>query len=318
MISQEFGQGASGEIMRVEDQPMANHRIILTVGFMTLCTAAALVRGQGIPGSVAFYSARDGNNEIYVMDPDGSAPERITGNAASDVDPAISPDGRDIVFTSNRTGNNDIFVISSSGGTAVNVTKHPANDGWARWSPNGRHIVFHSNRDGNFEIYVMDADGGSLRRLTNYSGVDMYPDWSPEGRRIVIRRDADIYVMDLATPDEPQRLTETGPLLNQMAVWSPNGRRLAFMSAREGYPSVFVMNADGTGQQNLTPKDPGDADTDWVSRAPSWSTNGRQIYFMSSRPSTQLDTELFVMDPDGSDLRRLTYSLGVDGSPHAR
>ena len=164
----------------------------------------------------------------------------------------------------------------------------------------------------------MDADGGSLRRLTNYSGIDMYPDWSPEGRRIVIRRDTDIYVIDLATPDEPHRLTETSPLLNQMAVWSPNGRRLAFMSAREGYPSVFVMNADGTGQQNLTPKDPGDADTDWVSRAPSWSTNGRHIYFMSSRPSTDLDTELFVMNPDGSDLRRLTYSRGVDGSPHAR
>ena len=59
-------------------------------------------QGRGIPGSVAFFSARDGNNEIYVMDPDGSRPLRITNNPASDVDPDISTNGRDIVFTSNR------------------------------------------------------------------------------------------------------------------------------------------------------------------------------------------------------------------------
>jgi Tol biopolymer transport system component len=79
------------------------------------------------------------------------------------------------------------------------------------------------------------------------------------------------------------------------------------------------MNAeDGSDQRNLTPKDVGDADADWVSRAPSWSTNGRQIYFMSSRPSTGLDTELFIMNADGTDTTRLTYSIGMDGSPRVR
>jgi Tol biopolymer transport system component len=103
-----------------------------------------------------------------------------------------------------------------------------------------------------------------------------------------------------------------------MAVWSPNGKQLAFMSARDGYPSVWVMNADGSGQTNLTPKDPGDADSEWVSRAPSWSTTGRQIYFMSFRPSTGLDTEIFLIDFDGTGLARITYTIGVDGSPRAR
>jgi hypothetical protein len=67
-------------------------------------TYGVTARGGGIPGSVAFSSARDGNNEIYVMDPDGADPVRITEDAASDVDPALSPDGRHIVFTSNRSG----------------------------------------------------------------------------------------------------------------------------------------------------------------------------------------------------------------------
>jgi len=94
-------------------------------------------QGRGVPGGVSFFSARDGNNEIYVMDWDGSRPLRITDAPASDVDPAIAPNGRDIVFTSNRTGNNDIYIVGSAGGTPVNLTNNPATDGWARWPPDG-------------------------------------------------------------------------------------------------------------------------------------------------------------------------------------
>jgi WD40-like Beta Propeller Repeat len=72
--------------------------------------------GGGPPGSITFYSARDGNNEIYVINADGSDPFRVTNDPASDVDPDISPNGGQIVFTSNRTGNNDIYIVGSSGG----------------------------------------------------------------------------------------------------------------------------------------------------------------------------------------------------------
>ena len=276
----------------------------------------SVANGRGIPGGVAFSSMRDGNPEIYTMDGNGTNQTRITENPATEVDPAISPDGRDILFTSNRSGNNDIFIIGSRGGTPVNLTNHAANDGWARWSPNGRQVVFHSNRDGNFEIYVMDSDGLLPTRLTNYPGIDQYPDWSPDGKKIVFRRDIDIYVLDLTT-GETERLTDAPPL-NQMATWSPNGRQLAFMSARDGYPSVFTMDADGRNQVNRTPKAEGDLESDWLSRAPSWSTSGREIYFMSFRPSTAGDTEVFVMNGDGSEVRRLTFAIGVDGSPRAR
>ena len=64
--------------------------------------------------------------------------------------------------------------------------------------------------------------------------------------------------------------------------------------------------------------DTNDLDSDWISRAPSWSTNGREIYFMSSRPSTGLDTEIFVMNLDGAGATRLTNSIGMDGSPRSR
>lgn len=273
--------------------------------------------GPGAGDDVVFFSARAGNNEIFRMTGDPRFPLRLNNDPGSDVDPAISPNGGDIVFTSNRSGNNDIYLIGRSGGSAINLTNSPANDGWARWSPNGRQIAFHSNRDGgDFEIYVMDWDGGSVTRLTNRVGIDQFPDWSPDGRQIAFRRDSDIYVLDLYSGQTTQ-LTNAPPL-NQMPAWSPNGQELAFMSTRDGYPSVFIMNSDGSGQTNLTPKDPGDVASDWVSRAPAWSRNGRQIYFMSSRPSTGLDTELFMIDRDGSGLTRLTATIGMDGSPRGR
>jgi Tol biopolymer transport system component len=273
-------------------------------------------QGRGVPGGVVFFSARDGNNEIYTMDWNGARPMRLTNEPASDVDPDMSPNGRDVVFTSSRTGNNDIFIMDHTGRNPVNLTGNAANDGWARWAPDGRHIVFHTNRDGNFELYVMNSDGTGLTRLTNYPGVDQFPEWSPDGREIAFRRDLDIHVLDV-TSGEVRRLTNAPPL-NQMPSWSPNGKQLAFMSMRAGYVSVYLMSADGTNQVNLTPKNPGDLDSDWISRAPAWSTTGRQIYFMSSRPATGLDTEIFIMNADGTGATRLTDSVGMDGTPRSR
>ena len=273
-------------------------------------------QGRGVPGSLVFFSARDGNNEIYVMDWDGRQPLRLTSGLASDVDPDISPNGRDVVFTSNRTGNNEIHIMDRTGRNLVNLTNSAANDGWARWAPDGHRMVFHTNRDGNFELYAMNVDGSGLTRLTDYAGVDQFPEWSPDGREIAFRRDLDIHVLDVAS-GQVRRLTHAPPL-NQMPSWSPNGKQLAFMSMRDGYISVYLMNADGTGQVNLTPKDPNDVDSDWISRAPSWSTTGRQIYFMSSRPTTGFDTEIFIMNANGSGATRITNSVGMDGSPRSR
>jgi Tol biopolymer transport system component len=102
-----------------------------------------------------------------------------------------------------------------------------------------------------------------------------------------------------------------------MPAWSPDGQRIAFMSLREGYCAVFLMNADGSNQTNLTPKGANDPASAWCSRAPSWSRNGR-IYFMSFRPSTSGDVEVFSMADDGTNLVRLTTSAGEDGGPRLR
>lgn len=284
-------------------------------------SAADTKQAGGPPGSVVFFSARDGDpkNQIYTMDPEGSTQVRVTSDAASDVDPDISPDGKYIVFTSNQTGNNDIFVQDRSG-AVTNLTNNPANDEWARWSPDGKQIVFDSNRDGGiYEIYLMNADGsGAPTELTSPPTLDRYPSWSPDGKQIVLRRGIDIYTINGDGSGIPVQLTnEAATSFAQMPVFSPDGRYIAFMSFREGYCSVFRMNADGSDQTNLTPKDSADPSSSWCSRAPSWSADGQEIFFMSFRPSTGGKNQIFVMNADGSNVVQLTTD-GSSGSPRAR
>lgn len=297
---------------------------------LALFAAALLVyaRGNakqpgGPPASVVFYSARDGhtNNQIYVMNPDGGNPIRVTYDAATDVDPDISPNGQQIVFTSNQTENknNNIFVWDQTG-AVQNLTNEPTGgDEWARWSPDGKQIVFDSNREGgNFAVYVMNADGSNPTRLTDTSTVGRYPSWSPDGRQIVFRHGIDIAAINADGSGAPRQLTsEASTSFAQMPVWSPDGRYIAFMSFREGYCSVFRMNADGSGQVNLTPKNPDDANSSWCSRAPSWSADGQEIFFMSFRPSTNGLNQIFSMNLDGTNVRQLT-DVGTNGSPRAR
>jgi TolB protein len=288
---------------------------------LTLDAGAALGVGQhggGPPGSVVFYSRRGGTAKIYTMNADGSDVTQVTSGPGNDLYPDISTNGRYVAFASNRTGNFEIYVLDLRDGTLTNVSNSTAEDMWPRWSPNGHQLAFHSNRAGNFDIFVVNADGSGLRAVTTDVALDQWADWSPNGQRLAFRRGTDIYVADAGGVEQNvERLTFLPATVDQMPAWSPDGQRIAFMSAREGYCAVFLMNADGSNQTNLTPKAPNDPASSWCSRAPSWSRNGR-IHFMSFRPSTNGDVELFSMADDGTDLIRLTTSAGEDGGPRVR
>jgi Tol biopolymer transport system component len=266
----------------------------------------------GPPYSIAFHSNRDGNNEIYVMNPDGSEQTRLTFDSRNDQRPDISPNGKQLVFASNRitetnpTGDFEIFVMNSDGRDVTQLTFNQAEDSWPRWSPNGKWIAFHSNVDGNFEIYVISPDGTALTPVTDYTGLDQFPEWSPNGKQLAIRRDTDIYLIDL-DGSNPIQLTAQA-LINQMASWSPDGKKLAFLSTREGYPSVFVMDAVGSNQRNLTPKPDDVSASAWSSRAPGWSRNGQYIYFTSRRPETGGNENIFLMNSEGAWVTQLTFT----------
>ena len=134
---------------------------------------------------IAFESERDGNDEIYVMNADGSGVARLTVNDAIDGSPAWSPDGQRIAFDSLRDDNFEVYLMNADGSGVTRLTNNDARDWHPVWSPDGRRIAFESNRDGNAEIYLMNPDGSGVVRLTYNGAADwVSPAWSPDGRRI--------------------------------------------------------------------------------------------------------------------------------------
>lgn len=226
------------------------------------------------------------------------------------------PAGR-IAFTAQRDGDWDIYVMDADGSNLRNLTDNNANDFAPAWSPDGQFIAFHSDRNGTEDIYVMDADGGNLRNLTSDDNRDeREPVWSPDGQslafwtRPIPREDIyvnwDIYVI---TVDGSGLRGLTDDLADDFApTWSPDGRFIAFTTNREGAGNdeIYVMNADGSNQRNLT-RFPQAND-----KFPAWSPDGRFIAFMSERDS---NGEIYVMEADGSNPRNLTNDPPQSDAP---
>jgi hypothetical protein len=268
-------------------------------------TGTYTVRAQ----KYAFSSRRDGNVEIYTMNPDGTGQTRRTNHSGIDTEASFSPDGKQIVFASTRTGLGDIYKMNVDGTGLVRLTTSTAIDGAPAWSPDGTKIAFTSRRNGNFEIYVMNANGSSQTRLTNNSAIDNEPEWSPNGAKISFTSTrtgaGDIYVMN-ANGSGVTRLT-THAAIDGTSAWSPDGTRIAFTSRRDGNFEIYVMNADGSGQTRRT-------NNSAIDTEPVWTVDGSKILFGSTRNGLG---DIYAMNPDGTGVVRLTTHTAIDNSPAA-
>lgn len=153
---------------------------------------------------IVFRSGRDGNHEIYAMDPDAGQVVRLTDHPATDTAPALSPDGRCLAFTSTRDGNHELYLLElTATGQPLGhsqeqprrLTSHPGIDMHPFFSPDGAWLVFASDRSGEpdeilrtqmrfspqpaGELWVMRLADGLLVRLTHNGWEDGLPSWGP-------------------------------------------------------------------------------------------------------------------------------------------
>lgn len=264
--------------------------VLIVASVLVACAVSkeAVPTFAGKNGKIAFASTRDGKTggeDIYAMDPGGTAVERLTDHPQGDFEPAWSPDGSRVAFMSYRHGNFEVrgetfslYTMDPDGTGVERLIDNVQDDHEPDWSPDGSRIAFARYRDGNDEIYAMDPEGRALDRLTDDPKQDSGPAWSPDGNRIAFQSnrggDLEIYTMN---PDGTglDRITD-GPKADLQPAWSPDGKKIAFTSDRHGDPSaveasqdprsnyeIYAMDADGTAVERLTNNPWGDFNPDW-------------------------------------------------------
>lgn len=281
---------------------------VLLVGVLAQAPPASAAF-PGVNGKIAFVGTRDGDNEIFTINPDGSAQTQLTFNTASDELPSWSPDGTKIAFASTRDGdpdNPDIYVMNADGSNQVNLTQNAAFDNHPTWSPDGTKIAFFSNRaGGNFDIWSMNADGTFPTRLTTSGAIQEQPAWSPSGTKIAYREPGDLFTMNPDGTGQALFPLNIGPEI-AAPKWSPDAQKIAFTCFVPGNPQqVCVVNADGTGgvTQLTTLGDNG---------SPAFAPDGTKIAFHSHRDGNQ---EIYVMNADGTAQTNLTQNPASETAP---
>jgi TolB protein len=326
--------------------------VVLAIAAVMIAVAAGVATAeQCLVSTIVFSSNRDnpaGNplltGEIYLMDPDGTNPRRLTDDDFGDLFAKVSPDGKHIVFDSNRArvageplNTSDLFLMKADGTDVTLLTRGSS----ATWSPDGKFIAFHASASGtglpirpdpgapypDSDIFVARVgdllESGPMMRtnITNTPDqVEEDPDWSPDGQKIVFTRhpatehptqppflypSQALFVLNLGT-GVVEQLTHGFEV--RAPAWSPDGTRILFM-CRIGDPVALTLVPTF---EFCTMNEDGTNLTrltrnTLLDATPTWSPDGQKIAFHRNL-SGQL--QLFVMNADGTDQTQLTFPPG--------
>jgi Tol biopolymer transport system component len=246
-------------------------------------------------------------DQIYTMKVDGSDLRRVSTGKGRCTCAYFFPDGQRILYSSTHHHDPqppprpdlsrgyvwpiyptyDIFTARPDGSDLRQLTDHSGYDAEATISPDGKRIVFTSLREGDLDLYVMNADGTGVRRLTTAVGYDGGAFFSPDSKQIVFRAHR---------PGTPEEIADYRALLKENLI-------------RPSKLEIHVMNADGTGERQVTRNGA-------ANFCPYFTPDGRRIIFASNMDDPAgRNFDLYLIGVDGTGLERVTTDPTFDGFP---
>lgn len=240
-----------------------------------------------------------------------AGPVQITFGDCRDLDPVVSPNGDYLVFSSDRTGNFDIFLFVFGGPGVTQLTHDEKDDRYPSWGADNRTIVYSSKKTGRSDIYQITRDNPASLQITATDALDEYPGLNFKNGGLVFAQGSDKKLrfrsqMKVVGSAAPSRANSPQVLAGgDEPSFSPDGRKIVFVSHRTKNNDVWLMNPDGGLQTQLTTDDKDDEN-------PRFSPDGRQIVFASNRTG---NFDIWVMNADGSRQRQLTSSPADETHP---
>ena len=268
-------------------------RKVIALAFTTLiavtCSHAGAVAtaepASSDPGRVVFQSNRDGDYEIYAVNPNGTGLTQLTHNEDEDSSPRPAPNGRLIAFYS--TGGLTLMEPDGSGQHQVHTCFGPV----AAWSPDSTRLVCRAHDEGG--LVVADVVNGTATPLVS-DGDEA--SWSPDGRTIAFLDAERLYVVP-AEGGEPRRVGLRRVVDWETPSWSPDSRRLAYSVFVGDEQDVYTVGANGSGNRRLVR----------AAYEPQWSPDGSRIAFVKKRA-------VYTVRTNGSGLKRVGVSRGGEPS----
>jgi Tol biopolymer transport system component len=201
---------------------------------------------------------------------DAAAPAAVASGA--------EPAGYALVYERTVDGNQDLYVAPAGGGVERRITDHPATDALPRWTRDGSAVLFGSDRSGNWQLYSVGPRGGEPRRLRQNGWREWQLDGSPDGASIAFlsNKEGAEYLLTAGLDGGTERVLvrhgKNSILGNP--TWSPDGGRIVFSSNWKVGHAIYVVNADGSGEERLSAYRRGGCE-------PRFSPDGRKVLYVS-------------------------------------
>jgi dipeptidyl aminopeptidase/acylaminoacyl peptidase len=268
------------------------------------CTLFALV--AGLSWAVAAQS------KTRLLDKDTFMEMESVGN------PAIAPDGKQIIFTRtwvDKTKDqyrSNLWIVEADGSRVRELTSGARNDSAPEWSPDGKRVAFLSDRDGTNQLHVMWLDTREVAQLTHLEQAPSNIKWSPDGKWIAFtsfQNDTEP-ILNIKLPERPRGAEWARPaVLVDRLSWAADGRG----PTPKGYTQVFVIDATlgGTPRQITSGK--------YNHNGFDWSPDGKTMIVSGTRkPEAEYlrnDSEIYAVDLATLEVKTLTDRKGPDGNP---